>query len=250
MTKAEFIDKVADKSGLTKRDAAAAVDAFLDSVTEALKGGDAVSFTGFGKFSRTAARRAAGRQPAHGRARADPGGHRAQVLRRQPAQAGAPLALSFSGFESGAARAALGASGTLRRTHVRVSCSGCSSPSTPPTGSWISSRSGAGPVPVQEAARTLFALAHAPEGLRGASWRTWSPATRGSTGAGRASGSRRRRGTICRSRRPASSSSTSRRPGSGRGNRPSARSARCASRGCRPPGRSRPWSTRAFPSRR
>ena len=51
MTKAEFIDKVADKSGLTKRDAAAAVDAFLDSITEALKGGDAVSFTGFGKFS-------------------------------------------------------------------------------------------------------------------------------------------------------------------------------------------------------
>ena len=36
MTKAEFIDKVADKSGLTKRDAQAAVDAFLDSVTETL----------------------------------------------------------------------------------------------------------------------------------------------------------------------------------------------------------------------
>ena len=51
MTKAEFIDKVADKSGLTKRDAAAAVDAFLDSITEALSGGDAVSVTGFGKFS-------------------------------------------------------------------------------------------------------------------------------------------------------------------------------------------------------
>ena len=51
MTKAEFIDKVADKSGLTKRDAAAAVDAFLDSITETLSGGDSVSFTGFGKFS-------------------------------------------------------------------------------------------------------------------------------------------------------------------------------------------------------
>ena len=51
MTKAEFIDKVADKSGLTKRDAAAAVDAFLDSITETLKSGDSVSFTGFGKFS-------------------------------------------------------------------------------------------------------------------------------------------------------------------------------------------------------
>ena len=51
MTKAEFIDKVADKSGLTKRDASAAVDAFLDSITETLQGGDSVSFTGFGKFS-------------------------------------------------------------------------------------------------------------------------------------------------------------------------------------------------------
>jgi DNA-binding protein HU-beta len=51
VTKAEFIDKVADKSGLTKRDASAAVDAFLDSITETLKGGDSVSFTGFGKFS-------------------------------------------------------------------------------------------------------------------------------------------------------------------------------------------------------
>ncbi len=51
MTKAEFIDKVADKSGLSKKDAAAAVDAFLDSVEDALKAGDTVTFTGFGKFS-------------------------------------------------------------------------------------------------------------------------------------------------------------------------------------------------------
>ena len=51
MTKAEFTDKVASKSGLSKRDATKAVDAFLDSITEALKGGEQVSFTGFGKFS-------------------------------------------------------------------------------------------------------------------------------------------------------------------------------------------------------
>lgn len=51
MTKAEFIDKVADRSGLSKKDAAAAVDAFLDSVEDALKAGDTVTFTGFGKFS-------------------------------------------------------------------------------------------------------------------------------------------------------------------------------------------------------
>ncbi len=51
MTKAEFIDRVADKTGLSKRAAAEAVDAFLDTVEEALKRGDAVTFTGFGKFS-------------------------------------------------------------------------------------------------------------------------------------------------------------------------------------------------------
>ena len=51
MTKAEFTDRVASKSGLSKRDATKAVDAFLDSITEALKGGEQVAFTGCGKFS-------------------------------------------------------------------------------------------------------------------------------------------------------------------------------------------------------
>ena len=51
MTKQEFVGKVATKSGLSARDAATAVDAFLDSVTATLKSGDAVTFTGFGKFS-------------------------------------------------------------------------------------------------------------------------------------------------------------------------------------------------------
>ena len=51
MTKQEFVGRVASKSGLSQREAAKAVDAFLESITEALKGGDSVSFTGFGKFS-------------------------------------------------------------------------------------------------------------------------------------------------------------------------------------------------------
>ena len=51
MTKQEFVDAVASKSGLGRREAAKAVDAFLDSVTDALKGGQDVTFTGFGKFS-------------------------------------------------------------------------------------------------------------------------------------------------------------------------------------------------------
>ena len=51
MTKQEFVGRVASKSGLSQRDASKAVDAFLDSITDALRGGDSVTFTGFGKFS-------------------------------------------------------------------------------------------------------------------------------------------------------------------------------------------------------
>ena len=51
MTKQEFVDKVAERAGLTKADAGRAVDAFLATVTEALKRGDSVTFAGFGKFS-------------------------------------------------------------------------------------------------------------------------------------------------------------------------------------------------------
>ena len=51
MTKQEFIDRVADKSGLSKRDAGEAVDAFLDTITETLRGRGEVAFTGFGKFT-------------------------------------------------------------------------------------------------------------------------------------------------------------------------------------------------------
>ena len=51
MTKQEFVDKVADRAQLSKRDADKAVNAFLDAITEALRGGQEVAFTGFGKFS-------------------------------------------------------------------------------------------------------------------------------------------------------------------------------------------------------
>lgn len=50
MTKQEFIDAVAAKTGSSKRDAGEAVEAFLSTVEDALKAGDAVTFTGFGKF--------------------------------------------------------------------------------------------------------------------------------------------------------------------------------------------------------
>ena len=53
MTKQEFVDTVAQKTGLSKRDAGAAVEAFLGTVEGALKSGDTVTFTGFGKFHTT-----------------------------------------------------------------------------------------------------------------------------------------------------------------------------------------------------
>ncbi len=51
MTKSEFVDQVAAESGLGKGEATKAVDAFVDVITETLKRGGEISFTGFGKFS-------------------------------------------------------------------------------------------------------------------------------------------------------------------------------------------------------
>ncbi len=51
MTKQEFVDAVADRADMSKRDAGVAVDAVLDTITDALKQRDSITFTGFGKFS-------------------------------------------------------------------------------------------------------------------------------------------------------------------------------------------------------
>ena len=51
MTKQEFVAEVARRSQLTARDAGKAVDAFLEGITDTLKGGGEVAFTGFGKFT-------------------------------------------------------------------------------------------------------------------------------------------------------------------------------------------------------
>jgi DNA-binding protein HU-beta len=51
VTKQEFVDAVAQRSGLAKREAAQAVDAVLDTITETLRRRDQINFTGFGKFA-------------------------------------------------------------------------------------------------------------------------------------------------------------------------------------------------------
>jgi DNA-binding protein HU-beta len=48
--KADLIDGVAEKSGLTKKDATAAVEGLFDVVTESLSEGERVQIIGFGSF--------------------------------------------------------------------------------------------------------------------------------------------------------------------------------------------------------
>ncbi|AQS57101.1 MAG: HU family DNA-binding protein [Novibacillus thermophilus] len=50
MNKTELVEKVAEKRGLTKKDATQVVDAVLETISEALKNGEKVSLIGFGNF--------------------------------------------------------------------------------------------------------------------------------------------------------------------------------------------------------
>ena len=51
MNKTEFINSIAEKSGLSKVDAKKALDAFVDTVASELKAGNKVAILGFGTFS-------------------------------------------------------------------------------------------------------------------------------------------------------------------------------------------------------
>ncbi len=66
MTKAELVAKIAEKANLSKKDAEAALNAFMDTVKEALAAGEKVSLVGFGTFEvvQRAARK--GRNPQTG----------------------------------------------------------------------------------------------------------------------------------------------------------------------------------------
>ncbi|MCF7875592.1 HU family DNA-binding protein [Candidatus Bipolaricaulota bacterium] len=50
MNKGEFVDRLAEKTGFTKKDSKKALDSVLEIITEALEEGDDILFTGFGKF--------------------------------------------------------------------------------------------------------------------------------------------------------------------------------------------------------
>jgi DNA-binding protein HU-beta len=57
VNKRDLIARIARDTGATKNSAAAAVDALLDTMTHALKKGEAITFVGFGTF-KTSLRRA------------------------------------------------------------------------------------------------------------------------------------------------------------------------------------------------
>jgi DNA-binding protein HU-beta len=50
MNKRDLVDAVAASSGIARKDAAAAVDAVFDTITESLKNREKVAISGFGSF--------------------------------------------------------------------------------------------------------------------------------------------------------------------------------------------------------
>lgn len=63
MNKSELITSIAEKSGLTKKDAESALNAFMKSVEEALTNGDKVQLVGFGTFEVRERKARQGRNP-------------------------------------------------------------------------------------------------------------------------------------------------------------------------------------------
>ena len=66
MTKAEIVGKIAEGAELTKAQADKAASIFLNSIVDALKDGDKVTFVGFGTFSANEKAARIGRNPQTG----------------------------------------------------------------------------------------------------------------------------------------------------------------------------------------
>lgn len=66
MNKAELVAKLADDAGISKTQANAALDSFVEAVTKTLKGGGKVTLVGFGTFSVTKRAARTGRNPQTG----------------------------------------------------------------------------------------------------------------------------------------------------------------------------------------
>ncbi|MEH2148572.1 HU family DNA-binding protein [Nostoc sp.] len=63
MNKGELVDAIADKTGVTKKQADAVLTAALETITEAVSNGDKVTLVGFGSFERRDRAAREGRNP-------------------------------------------------------------------------------------------------------------------------------------------------------------------------------------------
>jgi DNA-binding protein HU-beta len=63
VNKAELVTKIAEKSGLTKKESEQALNAFMGAVEEALVSGDKVQLVGFGTFETRERAARQGRNP-------------------------------------------------------------------------------------------------------------------------------------------------------------------------------------------
>ncbi len=68
MNKAQLVDAVADLAGLTKKEAANALDALTQTITLVLSEGDDISLVGFGRFHVVDVAERMGRNPQTGEA--------------------------------------------------------------------------------------------------------------------------------------------------------------------------------------
>ena len=66
MNKAEVVAAIADRTGLSKKDAEAALKAFTDVVAEELKKGEKIQLVGFGTFEVSERAERVGRNPQTG----------------------------------------------------------------------------------------------------------------------------------------------------------------------------------------
>jgi DNA-binding protein HU-beta len=67
MNKAELVNVMAEKAGLTKVDAKKALDAFLCAATGAIRKGERISLVGFGSFATVKRPARKGRNPQTGK---------------------------------------------------------------------------------------------------------------------------------------------------------------------------------------
>lgn len=66
MNKNELLEKVSQASGLTKKESEAAINAFIETLTDVLKAGDKISLKGFGTFEVRTREARTGRNPRTG----------------------------------------------------------------------------------------------------------------------------------------------------------------------------------------